>query len=249
MADRVRLLVIANETLADSSVVEQVRARAGEAAADVLVVAPMLPRSRLAHMLGTEDERDRVAAGERLEATVAALADAGMEATGEVGDGDPLQALDDAMRTFRPDEVVISTHVPERSGWLERDVVRRARSRYLDTPITHLVVDIGRGLERIDAPHATGGVREERVTVYHAAPYEEALAIRERGFRDEGAQRGVSVVDAPAAAAAEGGVVLAVEVPAEALEGRQGGSEEGWLLPAEYLNRFGPAVTVDDWSE
>jgi hypothetical protein len=180
---------------------------------------------------------------------VAALADAGMEATGEVGDGDPLQALDDAMRTFRPDEVVISTHVPERSGWLERDVVRRARSRYRDTPITHLVVDIGRGLERIDAPHATVGGQEERVTVYHAAPYEEALAIRERGFRDEGARRGVAVVDAPAAAAAEGGVVLAVEVPADALEGRPGGGEEGWLLPAEYLNRFGPAVTVDDWSE
>ena len=249
MGATVRILVIANETLADTSVVDQVRARAGETPADVLVVAPMLPRSRLAHMLGTEDDRAREAARRRLEATVAALTEAGMDATGDIGDGDPLQALDDAMRTFRPDEVVISTHVPERSGWLERDVVRRARARYRGTPITHLVVDIGRGLERIDAPHAGAGDPHPRVTVYHAAPYEEALAIRERGFRDAGAARGVTVVDQPAAAAARGGVVLAVDVPADALAGRSGDEDEGWLLPADLLNRFGPAVTVDDWSE
>ena len=48
---------------------------------------------------------------------------AGIEARGEIGDGDPLQAIEDALRTFAPDELVISTHPEGRSNWLERGVV------------------------------------------------------------------------------------------------------------------------------
>ena len=64
-----------------------------------------------------------------------------MSARGHLGDADPLQALDDALRIFDPDEVVISTHPHARSNWLERQVVRRARERY-PVPITHVVVDL-----------------------------------------------------------------------------------------------------------
>jgi len=249
-----RILVIANETLADTGVVDQVRARAGGGPAHVLVVAPALPSSRLAHLLGTESERDRAAAQARLDDTVEALAAAGLDATGRLGDGEPLQALDDAFRTFGPHEVVISTHVPERSIWLERDVVFRARNRY-DVPITHLVVDLGVGLRHVDAPRrrsTAGG--DDRVTVFLAAPYEEALAIRERGFRDDDSAGapGVTVAGAAAEAAAAGGVVLSVEVPAASLEGREVTAADGarrFVLPADMLNRAGPAVTVDDWSE
>ena len=58
---------------------------------------------------------------------------AGLDARGEVGDGDPLQAIEDALRTFAPDELVISTHPEGRSNWLERDVVER-RPRALRPP-------------------------------------------------------------------------------------------------------------------
>ena len=54
---------------------------------------------------------------------MAALRAAGLDARGEIGDADPLQALDDHFRVFEPDEVVISTHPPDRSQWLERRVV------------------------------------------------------------------------------------------------------------------------------
>jgi hypothetical protein len=37
--------------------------------------------------------------------------------------------------------VIISTHPPERSRWLERGVVERAR-RDVDLPITHVVTDL-----------------------------------------------------------------------------------------------------------
>ena len=55
---------------------------------------------------------------------------AGIDASGEIGDGDPLQAIEDALRTFAPDELVISTHPEGRSHWLERDVVSGARERF-----------------------------------------------------------------------------------------------------------------------
>jgi GABA permease len=51
--------------------------------------------------------------------------------------------MEDALRTFGADEIVISTHPPGRSNWLEKDVISRARERF-DLPITHVVVDLER---------------------------------------------------------------------------------------------------------
>jgi hypothetical protein len=65
----------------------------------------------------------------------------GLDARGEIGDGDPIQAIEDALRTFRPDELIISTHPEGRSHWLERGVVERARERFA-LPVTHVVVDL-----------------------------------------------------------------------------------------------------------
>ena len=136
-----RILVIANETCAGRRVVEEVRYRAGPGDAEALVVAPQLAGNRLTHWLdGASDER-RAKAEERLAQSVAALEAAGLRASGQIGDADPLQALDDAARIFPPDEVVISTHPPDRSNWLEKRVVQRARERY-PWPITHVVVDL-----------------------------------------------------------------------------------------------------------
>src|SRR4029450_11790687 len=75
-------------------------------------------------------------------ATIARLASVGIDAHGEVGDGDPLVAVDDAVRTFSPHEIVISTHPPGRSNWLEGGGRASVRPRY-DVPVTHVVVDLG----------------------------------------------------------------------------------------------------------
>jgi hypothetical protein len=53
----------------------------------------------------------------------------------------PLTALEDELRRFGPDEVLISTHTPERSNWLEAGVVTRAREE-LDIPVGHVVVGL-----------------------------------------------------------------------------------------------------------
>ena len=52
-------------------------------------------------------------------------------------------AVEDAVRLFRPDEIVVSTHPEGRSNWLERGVVTALRERY-DVPVTHVVVDLER---------------------------------------------------------------------------------------------------------
>jgi GABA permease len=76
-----------------------------------------------------------------LDATLSRLASVGVEARGEVGDVDPLVAIEDAVRSFHPDEIVVSTHPEGRSNWLERGVVGSVRERF-DVPVTHVVVDL-----------------------------------------------------------------------------------------------------------
>jgi len=137
--DRRRILVVANETVAGGALREEVVHRVGEGDADVLVVAPAL-NTRLRHWTSDED-RARGEAQARLDASLGALREHGVEARGQVGDDDPIQAMDDALRTFGADEIIISTHPPGRSNWLERDLVARARDRY-DCPISHVVVDL-----------------------------------------------------------------------------------------------------------
>jgi hypothetical protein len=134
-----RILVIANETVGGEALREQIRKRGEGRRAEVLVVTPAL-NTPLRHFVSDTDSA-REQARQRLEASLSRLREAGIEARGEVGDGDPLQAIEDALRTFGADEVIISTHPEGRSNWLERGVVTGARDRFA-VPITHVVVDL-----------------------------------------------------------------------------------------------------------
>jgi hypothetical protein len=133
---RRRILVVANETVGADELAELLQRRAAGTREDVLVVCPAL-NSRLRTWTSDEDGA-RGAAQQRLDASIASLSAAGVSVSGVVGDGDPLQALEDALRTFPADEIVISTHPPGRSHWLERGVVAEAERRY-DVPVTHVV--------------------------------------------------------------------------------------------------------------
>ena len=134
-----RILVVANETVGGGALREQIRQRAEGVEEHVLVVCPAL-NSPLRHWMSDEDPA-RAQAQERLARSLERLREAGVAAEGEVGDSDPLQAIEDALRTFGADELIISTHPEGRSNWLERGVVAAARDRF-DLPITHVVVDL-----------------------------------------------------------------------------------------------------------
>ena len=111
----------------------------------MLLVCPAL-NSRVRTWTSDEDPA-RAEAQSRLDRSLERLAEAGVSARGAIGDGDPLQALEDALREFPADEIVVSTHPPGRSHWLEQGVVEQARLRY-DVPVTHVVVDLAAELSQ-----------------------------------------------------------------------------------------------------
>lgn len=130
---RKRILVVANETVAGRALRDEIVHRAGGEEVEVLVVCPAL-NSPLRHWVSDED-RARAEAQQRLDTSLAALAGDGITARGQVGDADPLQALEDGLRTFGADEIIVSTHPPGRSNWLEKDLISVARELF-SCPIT-----------------------------------------------------------------------------------------------------------------
>jgi hypothetical protein len=136
-----RILVVANETVGGHTLRSAILEKSLDVREEVLVVTPAL-NSPIRHWV-SDDDGARASAQERLDESLAQLAAAGVEAKGQIGDGDPLQAMEDALRTFGADEIIISTHPVGRSNWLERDVVEKARERFA-VPITHVVVDLER---------------------------------------------------------------------------------------------------------
>jgi GABA permease len=148
--DERRVLVVANETVGGQELMDALGEIALTGTARFDVIAPAL-NSRLKTWTSDEDPA-RAAAQKRLEATLRRLQDVGIAASGEIGDVDPLVAVADAVRKFRPTEIVVSTHPRGRSNWLERGVVSALRDRY-EIPITHVVVDLeAQGASLRDAP-------------------------------------------------------------------------------------------------
>ncbi len=145
-----RVLVMANETVGGRALLTEIQNRCKGRGSEILVVVPALTSSRMEHWASDVDGALEEARG-RLDESLRRMEAAGINARGQVGDHhEPNAALEDALRAFPADEVIISTHPPERSRWLERGVVERAREE-VPLPITHVVVDLER-----EAKQATG---------------------------------------------------------------------------------------------
>jgi sirohydrochlorin ferrochelatase len=136
-----RVLVVANRTLQGEDLEAILRNRA-ERGAELRVVVPILV-SR-ARYIASDVDRELQDAGERLGAALAWAHEAGFQASGKIGDPNvALGAIEDELRLFAADEVVISTLPPGRSNWLETGIVKRLREE-LDIPVTHVIVDLDR---------------------------------------------------------------------------------------------------------
>jgi hypothetical protein len=135
------VLVVANETVGGSALVDAVRRHAEGGDVLVTVVCPV-HRPREGYVV-YEDTR-RASAGRRLERTLAALREAGVRAHGLVAESDPVDAVRDALAQLepRPTQIVVSTHPLRQSGWLRRNVLDRIRSAAGDVPVEHVVVDL-----------------------------------------------------------------------------------------------------------
>lgn len=106
--------------------------------AEVLVVAPAL-NSRFRFWISDPDPAIERAETVQ-EETVDRLADAGIDAAGDTGESDPLQAIEDALTTFDADEIVLFSHVESDRNWLEEGLVDEVRARF-DGPVRHLAVE------------------------------------------------------------------------------------------------------------
>lgn len=134
-----RLLVVTTVPVEGELLRRQVREHAGAADAEVRVVAPAADVSPLQWLASDEDEA-REKAAEVAEHSAAAVAPQAERAEAEVGDVDPVQAIEDALREFPADEVIVVTRRGSQAGWLEEDAAEAARERF-DVPITRLQVE------------------------------------------------------------------------------------------------------------
>ena len=121
--ERAHVLVIANQTIVGGPLLEAVRERAGTTASEFTLVAPA----------------DQPGVQRRLERALAVLREAGVEASGHIGDPDPVTAALNAVHEERVDEIIVSTFPEASSGWLRRDVVTRIK-KAADLPVQHVVV-------------------------------------------------------------------------------------------------------------
>ena len=133
---RRHVLVIAERALAGGELRRQLQPEAGvELELDVL--SPVMA-SRLHHWAGDVD-RERMQARVRLEASLAWADEQGFVAKGEVGDADAMGAIEDELREFGADEVVIVTHPSERTSWLANRMLSHLKKQ-LEVPVREIVM-------------------------------------------------------------------------------------------------------------
>ena len=137
--DATTVLVVANETLVGTELVETLRRRADEGAIRVTVVAPVT-QPREGYVVYRDSRR--AAAGRRLDRVLAALRLGGIPAHGGVFDDEPLAAVKDILASEDIDEIVVCTHPETRSGWLRKNLVDEIRKTAGDRPVEHVVSDV-----------------------------------------------------------------------------------------------------------
>jgi hypothetical protein len=122
--ERAHVLVIANQTIVGGPLLEAIRERARAGPVDFTLVAPS----------------DQPGVQKRLARALDDLANGGIEATGHIGDPDPVTAALNTVHDEQVDEIIVSTFPAATSGWLRRDVVGRIESG-AQLPVRHVVVE------------------------------------------------------------------------------------------------------------
>ena len=129
------VLVVANEALAGAELAELILQHR-RVHVEVDVLAPVLASH--VHYAMSDIDGELAEARTRLERSLAWAREHKIAARGEVGDPNPTTALEDELRTFGANEVIVVTHPRDRETWQERGELARLR-RELDVPVTHVV--------------------------------------------------------------------------------------------------------------
>ena len=136
MAEPASVLVVAHQTAATAPLLDAVRERSQQSPARFHLVVPRQPRG-LHKMLDPEDHGQEEARRVLEDALPKLSQAAGTEVTGELGNADPLDAIQDAINLGDYDEIIISTLPLGVSRWLKLDLISKARA--LGLPVTHVL--------------------------------------------------------------------------------------------------------------
>jgi hypothetical protein len=133
-----KLLVLTSEPISAAQLRAAVRAEVNPEDAEVMVVAPALQGSALRFWLSDADEA--IAEADRVRrATVQRLGQEGIAASGDTGESDPMQAIEDALMTFPADRIVLFTHPDSREAYREDLDDEEIRQRF-GLPVDHAPV-------------------------------------------------------------------------------------------------------------
>lgn len=128
-----RYLVVANQTLGGGHLLSLLR----ELAEQPSIFHVLVPATPPPDHLWTEGEA-QVVARRRLEIALERFGNAGLNATGEIGDGRPLEAIDEVLAREPFDEIVVSTLPARLSTWLRLDLVHRVQAAF-GLPVRHVI--------------------------------------------------------------------------------------------------------------
>ena len=132
------MLVLANETVGATELLDELRAIDAEGKAEYFVCVPANPvdtgQAEHTGAVWVWEETVEGRAGRGWTRPWRPCAAHGLHAEGELGDHRPMVALSAAVSEFKPDRIVISTHPEVHSAWLRQDVVDRARTNLPGDP-------------------------------------------------------------------------------------------------------------------
>jgi hypothetical protein len=136
MADRARVLVVANRTAESPELLDALRTRTGHGPCQFTLLVPSTPHGLAwaadMHAGGEEAEQHRKAFVEELREEGLDVGEA------KVGDPDALAAIQDECNFNTYDELIVSTLPLHISKWLRVDLPRKAEAA-TGLPVTHVV--------------------------------------------------------------------------------------------------------------
>lgn len=122
-----RLLLVASEPMSGAALTPLIAGHGADTA--VLVVAPALRPTRFGYLTADSDEPIE-RARQVQQATVAALLRAHIPSNGHVGSRDPVTAIDDALRFFDADQIVLALHTHGQRRYGERHLRDEVEQRF-----------------------------------------------------------------------------------------------------------------------
>lgn len=134
-----QLLAVVTDTLAGEESIAAIKQQGNGEGVHVRLIAPAVEANAFRHTMGDIDEPKREAE-DRLEASLAELRHSGIEASGGIGDPDPVQAVQDALLEAPADEVLIFEHVAGQARWFEDGLFEKAREE-LEPPLRMVMIE------------------------------------------------------------------------------------------------------------